>query len=374
MSSEPVSDAAWQQALARVLREPARIALHRQPIVDLARGVPAGFELLARFSDPLVAAPPHHWFGAAYRLGLGPQLEAAVIRQALRLRSEAPMNTFLTVNLDPSALEHEEVARQLLGEQHLGGFIIELTEHTPIADLGRLNGLLERLRERGALIAVDDTGTGYADLKRLIDVRPEFVKVDQGFVTGIGGDPVKQALLELVGHFASRLDAWVIAEGIETEGDLREVLQLGVPLGQGFFLNRPAPAFEPTPPPVREAIARLRPGGGSELRAAEFAEPVETAPLASAFDLPESGTLVLLDAWGRPARMWHHGRRSEPLRITSSCGAEDVLRRALTRPAPERFDPVVVTDEDGRPLGQVRVERLVQALLGRGKTGGLAAA
>ncbi|MEJ5221314.1 MAG: EAL domain-containing protein, partial [Tepidiforma sp.] len=294
-------------------------------------------------------------------------VQSAPTSEALRLRAEAPMNTFLTVNLDPSALEHEEVARLLLGEQHLGGFIIELTEHTPIADLGRLNGLLERLRERGALIAVDDTGTGYADLRRLIDVRPEFVKVDQGFVTGIGADPARQALVELVGHLASRLDAWVIAEGIETEADLREVLQLGVPLGQGYFLNRPAPAFEPTPAPVREAIARLRPAADGELRAGAFAEPVATAPLASAFEVPDSGTLVLLDAWGRPARMWHLGRQSEPLRVTPACRAEDVLKRALTRPAAERFDPIIVTDEDGRPLGQVRVERLVQALTREGR-------
>ncbi len=361
----PPSDGQWQQALHRVLREPAAsITLHRQPIIDLRRGVTAGFELLARFADPQIDAPPHHWFGAAYRLGVGPQLEAAVVQQALRLRLEAPPNTFLTVNLDPAALRHEPVAGLLLAEESLGGFVVELTEHTEIDDLEWMNGLLAELRRRGALIAVDDAGTGYAGLKRLLAVRPEFVKVDQAFIRGIAEDPAKRALVELVGHFASRIDAWVIAEGIETEEDLREVVRMGAPLGQGFLLNRPAPAFAPCPPPVRELLARVRqeaPDGASLL---PLVEPVRTVPseAATGATAADDDLLVVVDAWGRPLEVRHRGQAAEAMRATTQCQLPDVLRRAMVRPPEERFAPVVVIDDRGQPIGAVPIERMVEAL------------
>jgi len=357
-------DLAWQQALHRVLSDESRVALHRQPIVDLVRGVTAGFELLARFDDPAVQAPPHHWFGAAYRLGLGPQLEAAVLRQALRLREEAPPNTFLTVNLDPAALVHPEVAGLLLDAERLHRLVIELTEHTEIDDVSHLNGLLDRLRERGALIAVDDAGTGYVNLARLLAVRPDFVKVDQAFVRGIEEDPAKRALVELVGHFASRIDAWVIAEGIESESDLRGVAALAVPLGQGYLLNRPAATFVPVPGSVQELIRRYAAVGRDGPTVAGLVEPVQVLE-SEGWQGTEEGTVVLVDRWRRPVTVVHHGQPAEPLRATVSSSPVDLLRRAVVRPEPGRFHPIVVTADTGHPVGIVRVERLIEAVLGR---------
>uniref|UniRef100_UPI002ADD8906 EAL domain-containing protein n=1 Tax=Tepidiforma sp. TaxID=2682230 RepID=UPI002ADD8906 len=345
------------------LCDESRVALYRQPIVDLARGVTAGFELLARFDDAVVQAPPHLWFGAAYRLGLGPQLEAAVLRKALRLREEAPPNTFLTVNLDPAALVHPEVAGLLLDSPGLERLVIELTEHSEIEDFAHLNGLLDRLRKRGASVAVDDAGTGYANLVRLLAVRPQFVKVDQAFVRGMGEDPAKRALVELVGHFASRIDAWVIAEGIESESDLREVVALGVPLGQGYLLNRPAPGFVPVPGPMRELIRRYAESGEDGPTVAGLIEPVE-AMRREDWDAGEEGTVVLLDRWNRPVAVVYLGRSAQPLLATPSCRPADVLRRALVRPERERFHPIVVTNDGGQPLGMVRIERLIENVLG----------
>lgn len=363
MTGSATGDLAWQQALHRVLCDESRVALYRQPIVDLARGVTAGFELLARFDDAVVQAPPHLWFGAAYRLGLGPQLEAAVLRRALRLREEAPPNTFVTVNLDPAALVHPEVAGLLLDARGLERLVIELTEHSVVEEFDQLNGLLDRLRERGALVAVDDAGTGYANLARLLAVRPQFVKVDQAFVRGIGEDPAKRALVELVGHFASRIDAWVIAEGIESESDLREVAALGVPLGQGYLLNRPAPGFVPVPGPVRELIRRYAASGRDDPTVAGLIEPV-VAMRREDWEGGEEGTVVLLDRWQRPAAVVYLGRLAQPLLATPSSRPVDLLRRALVRREGERFHPIVVTDDRGQATGLVRMERLIQAVLG----------
>ncbi len=352
----------------RVLRDESAVVLHRQPIIDLRRGVTAGFELLARFADREVDAPPHHWFGAAYRLGLGPQLESAVLRRALRLRDEAPPNTFVTVNLDPAALAVPEIGQLLLGEARLHRLVIELTEHTEVDDIGRLGWLLDRLRERGALVAVDDAGTGYASLARLLAVRPQFVKIDQAFVRGIAEDPAKRALVELVGHFASRVDAWVIAEGIETAEDLDEVVRLGVPLGQGFLLNPPAADFQACPAGVREQLARLAGDRDAAAGLGRLAEPVSCVPLG---DHPGDGggnrLAVLVDAHGRPVRVWLRGRVLPAMAATAACDPVDVALRAMVRPTEERFAPVVVTGEDGRPVGIVRMERLVTELAQRAR-------
>ncbi|WP_322794985.1 EAL domain-containing protein [Tepidiforma sp.] len=362
MYSEP-GTLVWEQAIARTLRDPSSIQLYRQPIIDLARGLTAGFELLARFASTGLQASPDRWFAAAYRLGLGPQLEAIVLRQALALRAEAPPNTFLTVNLDPAALAHEEVAAVLLGEHDLTRLVVEITEHTEVHDADHLNRLLAEVRQRGAFIAVDDTGTGYSNFQRLLTVRPQFVKLDQAFVRGMDHDPVKRTLVEMVGQFAARIDAWVIAEGIETEGELRELVRMGVPLGQGYLLNRPAPGFEPLSVGVRQAIAAVQPSEDPDAATiASVLEPVALLPLTSSEADGSSATAVLVDHHSRPAPVVHQERRFPALCVTPSCALADVAPRAMARPADERFAPLVVVDDLGRPVGIARLERIVEAL------------
>lgn len=98
--------------------------------------------------------------------------------------------------------------------------MIELTEHAKVESYGRLYGGLDACRSAGAAIAIDDAGARYAGLTHLLRVRPDFVKVDSTLVAGIDRDDVKRAFVEAVGTLASRLDAWVVAEGIERVEDL----------------------------------------------------------------------------------------------------------------------------------------------------------
>ncbi len=344
----------------RVLRDPEAVCLYRQPIVDLRLGVTAGFELLARFSDSEVDAPPFEWFRMAYAMGLGPRLEAAVVRRALRLRDELPPNTFLTVNLDPAAVGHPEVAEVLLGERRLDRVVIEITETSPLGDVGELGRVARELRSRGAFIAVDDTGTGYAGLERLLAVRPQFVKVDRAFIDGIDQDGAKRALLELVGHFASRIDAWVVAEGIERVEELAELARLGVPLGQGFLLNRPAPEFRPLPREIGELIRRLAVRRERGLAAEALMEVADAVREGS--PLERGRAAVIVDEWGRPVRVWDGEREGPAMRISPVSPVAEAAQRAMVRAPGERFLPLAVVDDSGRLLGILRVERMVEGL------------
>ena len=96
------------------------------------------------------------------------------------------------------------------------------------------------LRARGAAIAVDDTGAGYAGLTHVMRLAPDIIKLDRALTTDIDADPVKAALVSSFVRYAREIDAIICAEGIETAAELEQLAQLDVALGQGYYIARPA--------------------------------------------------------------------------------------------------------------------------------------
>jgi diguanylate cyclase (GGDEF)-like protein len=237
-----------------------------QPVVSLTTGKLLGYEALARFPDA-PARPPSTWFAQANACGLGPKLEAAAIYAALQTELRPP-GTHIAVNVSPSALSTDAVMRVL--PHDLSDVIIELTEHEVYVGDSLLAHSLAKLRERGARIAIDDAGAGYAGLKQVMWVRPDIVKLDLELTRGIHSDPVRMALVESLVRFARRVGATVCAEGIETFEDIEVLANLDVPWGQGFAIGRPAPPWSDVAPPAaqtcRDALANAlvsTPGGES---------------------------------------------------------------------------------------------------------------
>ena len=226
-------------ALPEVLLDPCQPRLVFQPIVELNKGVVAGYEALARFDGP-VQATPDKWFAAAATMGLGPTLESRVVRAALAARENLPVNCFLTVNVSPLALTTGPVMDEFLRGGELAGIFVELTEEQAITDPEAMHRDLARLRDHGALIALDDAGSGYSGLQRLLALRPDLMKLDRSLIDGIDHDEAKRACVEMLIVLAGRLDSWLLAEGIEQPGELRELIALGVPLAQGYLLGKPA--------------------------------------------------------------------------------------------------------------------------------------
>ena len=228
-----------------------------QPVLELATGRVAGYEALARMPDGPFR-PPDQWFNQAHRAGLGPALEAAALRAALRAHSR-PERTFLSLNVSPGALLSPEVRAAL--PEDLTGIVIELTEHELFStDLG-LDRELELLRARGARIALDDAGNGYAGLQQIIRVAPDILKLDRSLVDGIHEDPHRFALLEALISFASTTRAAVCAEGVETLEDLAVLAGLDVTYAQGWALARPdVPWAALAPQAAASASAEVRIG------------------------------------------------------------------------------------------------------------------
>ena len=106
-----------------------------------------------------------------------------------------------------------------------------------------------RCATAGALIALDDAGSGYSGLQQLAALRPQVVKLDRALVSDADTDPVRVALAEMLGEFAGRIDAWLLAEGIETAGRARRVRRARRPAGPGLAARPPDPATSPRWPP-----------------------------------------------------------------------------------------------------------------------------
>jgi diguanylate cyclase (GGDEF)-like protein/PAS domain S-box-containing protein len=207
-----------------------------QPLLDLRTARIAGFESLARFNTP-THRPPNVWFSQAHRVGLGPRLEAAALRKALSTPGRPPA-AYLAVNVSPSTLNSEEVREALPDD--LTGVTIEITENELVTAAPSLHDSLEGLRERGAKIAVDDAGAGYAGFTQLLRIRPNVIKLDRALVHGVSQDPYRAALIASFVSFARSIDSLICAEGIETLQDLRTLADLDVTYGQGYVLSPPA--------------------------------------------------------------------------------------------------------------------------------------
>lgn len=210
-----------------------------QPILNLPQGVIVGVEALARFeSEPY--QPPDGWFADAQTVGLGIDLELVAANAALGRLDDVPMGTFLTVNLSPEVAATPEFARMvdtLPGER----IVIEVTEHAPIEDYQALLQALDGLRSLDVRLAIDDAGAGFASLKHILQLSPDFIKLDITLTRGIDSDTARRALAKALIAFASETGAVIVAEGIETQEELDALRALGVTYGQGYYLGHPGP-------------------------------------------------------------------------------------------------------------------------------------
>jgi EAL domain-containing protein (putative c-di-GMP-specific phosphodiesterase class I)/FixJ family two-component response regulator len=223
-----------RRRLERVLEEGAFHPVF-QPLVGLGDGEVIGYEALTRFTD---GVPPDVRFAEAHRLGLGREFEEATLAEILRVAEELPEQKWLGINVSPDlVLQPGWLADRIRGVTRR--LVIELTEHAPIDDYANLRQALRSLPTRVS-IAVDDAGAGYASLRHIYELRPHFVKLDMGLVRDINTDPLRQALVAGLVHFADDTSSRLIAEGIETEAEASVMRRLHVTIGQGYLFGRPS--------------------------------------------------------------------------------------------------------------------------------------
>jgi EAL domain-containing protein (putative c-di-GMP-specific phosphodiesterase class I) len=343
-----------------------------QPIVDLRRGAVSGYEALARFPRELNLAPDII-FQRAGKLGMRMELEHLVCSLVLKNRSKLPEGCFLTMNLGPDFLLSDQWQQLLASESDLAGVVIEITEETSISNYDEIRERSGQIRSRGGLVAVDDAGSGYASLQHILELRPDFIKLNRNFVLDCHVDRAKSTMIEMMGAAADRLDAWVIAEGVETVQELEELVRIGVPLAQGYLLARPESEMHPLTEQVAAELHRA-----SRMNRQKTLEPHITpcgmsVSIESASELlqkeTEHSVAVVLDRRKRPVHMIerhpHLGIRmlENFTRTQISSPPRQVLYRALARAVEVRFDPLVVVNNEGECVGTVTIDRLMSSVL-----------
>lgn len=258
-----------------------RVASRFQPIVQLSNGQVLAHEALSRGPAGTALECPRNLFAAAAEQGCEGALDAACRASALRRAADAGWTAGadgpLFLNVRPGSLAEAGFLPGLERAVAAVGcaprdVVLELSEAERLDDA--LHARLAACREAGFWIALDDAGAGQCGLQAIAEVVPDVVKADRSLVAGMDRHRGRRAAVAALAQLARELGIVLVAEGIETEGELRLARELGVPLGQGFLLGAPAehplcggaavpasavPSFvaEPRPAPVVSEPIRL---------------------------------------------------------------------------------------------------------------------
>jgi EAL domain len=308
-----------------LLADPDDLTLVFQPIVDLAGATVAGYEALARFPG---TAGPDVWFAAAAEAGLAAELQALLLHKAIARLVDLPPGTFLLVRGAAPLIGSGPVRAALASRPRLHGLALELDgpRHAPE---------LASLRARGA--------------------RTDVEVLARDSVEALAGAGVVAS--------AARRGSLLLAEGLDGLDDLTAALRCGTLLGRGWLFGAPSTGFRS----LASGVVDLVRTGSARVRLAVpvlgLVRPVRQVLFPSSDEPPAvevgaDGSAIALLLAGPSGSTW---RRPVTLSVPPTAGTGETLRLALSRPAEHRYEPVLCHDEDGRPLGLIRVADLVRA-------------
>ncbi len=223
------------------------LVAHFQVQVDVATGNVAGVEALARWERGGRLVAPAEFLPLAEREGLLPALDGWAVGEVVAFAqridpTSRPLE--LAVNLAVDSLLSDGVLSRLRSAAaavHPHRLVVEVTESTLLLDAPQVGSALAGLRAAGLLVALDDFGTGFSSLSHLVDLPVDQLKVDRSFTAGVDQPGRRGAVLRAVLGLARDLGISVVAEGVETHGQLQALRELGCPRVQGFHLGRPVP-------------------------------------------------------------------------------------------------------------------------------------
>ncbi|MEK0316468.1 EAL domain-containing protein [Cohnella sp. 56] len=244
MNDGALDDALRLGELERLLERRALRSVY-QPIVDIRKQRPMGYEALSRPLETDVFDGPLALFEFAERAGKEYALDRLARERAISGSSRIGRGQKLFLNLSPRIIDAPQFAPwKTLALLEAYGLtpdqvVFEITERSSIRDLGSVQRVLAHYRNQGYRIAIDDVGAGYSSLASIVELKPDYIKVDRSIVSGLHADTFKAHMLGTLVEAADRMGIGLIAEGVETRAELDKLLQMGVHYAQGYYLGRP---------------------------------------------------------------------------------------------------------------------------------------
>jgi EAL domain-containing protein (putative c-di-GMP-specific phosphodiesterase class I) len=223
------------------------ISMAFQPIVNLDTGTIFAHEALVR---GIAGESAGSLLGQLNKSNLYPFDQACRIT-ALEWAAKLQVPAMVSINFMPNAVYKPETCIRATLEAAerfnfpLNRIIFEVTEQEQVLDIDHLTNILRAYRKQGFMTAIDDFGAGYAGLNLLADFQPDLIKLDMQLIRDIDQDSVRQILVEATLQMCRKLNIRVIAEGIESLGELHALRDMGVELFQGYLLAKPG--FESLP-------------------------------------------------------------------------------------------------------------------------------
>lgn len=395
----PTETDADASCLARLLERRAEFRTLFQPIVSLRDGRLLGLEALLR----LPPGTPLDGPAAAVRLALeqGRLVELEVAALAAHLcaaRAFTEGRLFLNLSA-PSFLDQRLKARVLAERVRAAGIraeriVLELTELVRAMAPESFARALRPFRDQGFLLAVDDFGAGFSNLKLLVELAPDFLKIDRSLVTGALENPRKRVFLETLAALGRRINCAVVAEGAETPEDLECLSACGIVYAQGFALAGPAPLAQALillssglrvpllGAPVEERVGSLAvPDEGVEpaTLVRQLLRTMDRRPELSAVPVVESGKVTGLVT--REQLFSHLGHRygfalwhdksvgafvgavgNHPDRLRADASLEEAAETIRQRGTRNRYDPIVIESLEGHCHGLLPVDTLLHEM------------
>jgi EAL domain-containing protein (putative c-di-GMP-specific phosphodiesterase class I) len=213
-----------------------------QPILTLASRTTIGYEALTRGPEGSILENAINLFTFASEENMFAELDQTCLTLAVKRADFLTENSILFLNTDPIVLNNEYFRKmEFLKDSSIkpSQICFEITERTCIRNFSKTAVDLAYFKSKGVKVAIDDVGEGYASLKSIAELVPEFIKVDMSLVRDIDKDTIKLTLMEVISGLAKKINSHVVAEGVETEEEYKALLSLGVEYGQGYHFARP---------------------------------------------------------------------------------------------------------------------------------------
>lgn len=230
--------------------ERSQLRTHFQPIIERINGGSeiVGYELLSRGVDQDGnIIPPFKLFEAARVRNRTFALDRACRLQAVRNAATLPSDKLIFINFIPTAIYVPEhclaTTFALIKKLNIKPeqVVFEVVETDEVENIEHLKSILNYYRDHGFKYALDDVGTGFNDLQKLADLRPDIVKLAMEFSNGVSEDKAKQEVAASVVKLSREMGAKALAEGVETEADYHYLTEMGYELFQGYYFAKPSP-------------------------------------------------------------------------------------------------------------------------------------
>ncbi len=263
-----------KEELDRIIRK-KQIRTVFQPIISIRDGSILGHEALSRITCESIFTSPDMLFTAAEEHNRLWDLELLCRTTALEaayIYMIPPYNKKLFLNVNPNIMLDDNYkqgfTKDFLKQYQItpDNLIFEITERNVIKDMVGFCTTISHYKNLGCLIAIDDAGAGYSGLNLISDVCPNYLKLDMQLIRDIDKDSLKHALVKGMVEFSKASNVTLIAEGIESALELETLVNLGVPYGQGYFIQIPSTELAVISPDVMQAIKEINARKNEHLR------------------------------------------------------------------------------------------------------------